>query len=366
MATSLTDIEDVRADVGAALRDAAETLDQELAAIGADTAPLRHALDSLTAGGKRLRAAFCYWSWRAHGASADSSNRSQVLRVAAALELFQASALFHDDVMDASATRRGLPTAHVEFAARHMRADWPGDSSRFGENAAILLGDLALTASNRLLAEALDDAPATIRAAATEIFGRMQTQVIAGQYLDVLGQARPFGQDPGADEARAMEVIRSKSAGYSVVHPVALGAALAGADAHSIQAAAAFSLPLGIAFQLRDDVLGVFGDTAVTGKPAGDDLREGKRTVLVCRALAAADDTQRGRLLALLGDPELDAVGVCTLQSILVDTGALAAVEGLIAECADRAGRALESADLADPGAGVLRELAQAAVDRQA
>lgn len=366
MPTFRADTEDVRGGVDAALRAAAKDLGAELADVGADTAPLRTAMDDLLAGGKRLRAAFCYWSWRAHGGLADSPDREVAWNVGAALELFQASALFHDDVMDSSATRRGRPTAHVAFAARHAAAGWAGNSTPFGQNAAILLGDLALNASHRLLAKALGGSQPSVRAAVSEIFGQMQTQVIAGQYLDILAQALPFGMDPAADEDRALEVIRSKAAGYSVAHPVALGAALAGADTAATAATAAYGQPLGEAFQLRDDVLGVFGDSAVTGKPAGDDLREGKRTALICRALAASNAAQRAQILALLGDPGLDASGVEALRSILVNTGALAAVESMIAGRAQTALTALDGAGLAEPGATALRELAAAAVDRAA
>lgn len=363
-APSVVDREGLRADVDRALATARGHLADELAAVGDDTTPLADATDLLLTGGKRLRAAFCYWSWRAHGAAKDDPARSAVVRAGAALELFQASALFHDDVMDASDTRRGLQTAHVAFASRHRGAAWSGDASRFGENVAILLGDLCLIASHRELSRALADSPN--RAAAAEVFGRMQTEVIAGQYLDVLAQALPFGADPAADEARAWRVIRSKSARYSVEHPILLGAALAGADAASLDAASAFGLPLGEAFQLRDDVLGVFGDPASTGKPAGDDLREGKRTVLVCRALAAATPAQRSALLAGLGDPGLDAAGVDRLRDVLVATGALDEVERLIDLLAARADARLDAADLDATGSAALAELARAAVERAA
>ncbi|WP_454729456.1 polyprenyl synthetase family protein [Cellulosimicrobium protaetiae] len=364
--SALVDREGVRAGVDDALHVATAALRDELSSTHPDADPLADATDELLAGGKRLRAAFCYWSWRAHGGDPDGPHRDVVLRAGAALELFQAAALFHDDVMDASDTRRGHPTAHRAFGARHRALGWSGDADRYGENTAILLGDLALIASHRELGDALDDLPADVATRSRVVFGRMQTEVIVGQYLDVQAQVLPWGDDPAADEERARAVIRSKSARYSVEHPIALGAALAGADDAAVAATSAFGLPVGEAFQLRDDVLGVFGDARVTGKPAGDDLREGKRTVLVVRALAAATPAQRDLLLTHLGDPDLDARTVEDLRAVLVKTGARDAVESLIDELTDRASAALAGAGLAEPGAAMLGLLARAAVERTA
>ncbi|WP_253182126.1 polyprenyl synthetase family protein [Cellulosimicrobium cellulans] len=365
-AASLVDREGVRAGVDDALRVACATMADELTATHPDGAPLARATEELLAGGKRLRAAFCYWSWRAHGGDPEDPRRDVVLRAGAALELFQAAALFHDDVMDASDTRRGRPTAHRAFAALHRTAGWSGDADRYGENAAILLGDLALIASHRELGDALAGVPADVAARARGVFGRMQTEVTVGQYLDVHAQVLPWGEDLAADEARSRAVVRSKSARYSVEHPIALGAALAGADDAAVAATATFGLPVGEAFQLRDDVLGVFGDARVTGKPAGDDLREGKRTVLVVRALGAASPTERDLLRSRLGDADLDEATVERLREVLVRTGALASVETLIDELTSRAFDALGSAQLAEPGATMLGMLARAAVERAA
>ena len=258
--STLVDREGVRAGVDEALHVSTAALRDELSSTHPDADPLADATDELLAGGKRLRAAFCYWSWRAHGGDPDGPHRDVVLRAGAALELFQAAALFHDDVMDASDTRRGHPTAHRAFGARHRDLGWSGDADRYGENTAILLGDLALIASHRELGDAFGALPADVAARSREVFGRMQTEVIVGQYLDVHAQVLPWGEDPAADEARARAVVRSKSARYSVEHPIALGAALAGADDAAVRATSAFGLPVGEAFQLRDDVLGVFDD----------------------------------------------------------------------------------------------------------
>ncbi len=362
---SLVDLENLRHDVDEALQRHLDRLAAEVASVGAPARALTDEVAALLQGGKRLRAAFCYWSYRAHGGTGEPGpERDAAVRAGAALELFQAAALLHDDVMDASDTRRGRPTAHRAFEARHTESGWVGRADRFGASAAILLGDLCLVACQREIGEALAPLPpATVRTA-RELFDAMQSEVIVGQYLDVLVQAEPWGLDPADDEDRARTVIRAKSARYSVERPLALGAVLAGASGDGLAAIGAAGLPLGEAFQLRDDVLGVFGDPAVTGKPAGDDLREGKRTVLMARTMAGADDAERALVAERLGDPALDDDAVSALRAAIVRTGALDAVERLIDVLADRALDRLAAVPLSEPGRTVLADLARAAVDR--
>ncbi|WP_425956886.1 polyprenyl synthetase family protein [Xylanimonas sp. McL0601] len=363
---AVVDLENLRADVDAAVSRHLDVLGSQVAAIGRAAAPLTEQAAALLSGGKRLRAAFAYWSFRAHGGAAAGPERDAAVRTGAALELFQAAALLHDDVMDASDTRRGLPTAHRAFEARHAGAGWAGDPERFGESAAILLGDLCLIAAQREIADALAPLPPERATAVRAAFDAMQSEVIVGQYLDVLVQAEPWGLDPTADEERARAVLRAKSASYSVRQPLVIGALLAGADAAQVAAIDAVGLPLGEAFQLRDDVLGVFGDPDVTGKPAGDDLREGKRTVLAARTMATGDAAQRALLAERLGDQRLTDADVSALRDAVVGSGALDGVEKLIDELAGAATADLAAAELAEPGKGVLLELAQAAVDRAA
>lgn len=363
---SLSDLEDVREGVEHIL--AAHLTEQRrlYRSFGAADSSLADAVSAMVSRGKRLRPTLCYWSFRAHGGAADSAQTPHVLHVGAALELFQAAALFHDDVMDASDTRRGRPTAHRAYAAKHVEAGWSGDPNRFGESVAILLGDLTLTASESEFARALGGFPADAARAARAVFDVMRTEVMVGQFLDVLGQALPWGEDPADDEARAREVIRAKSARYSVEHPLVLGAALAGAAENRLTAMGQVGRPLGEAFQLRDDLLGVLGNPEVTGKPAGDDLREGKRTVLVARAMSLASPAERELLKARLGDRSLDDHEVAEVVDVLTRTGAAAQVEELIDELLSTALERLEELDLDEPGAGVLRQLAHAVADRAA
>jgi geranylgeranyl diphosphate synthase type I len=367
---SLVDVEDVRPRIDAVLTSHVAQLRTVLAAASSDADVLADAVAQILSGGKRLRAAFCYWSWRAHGGVPGTPEADAVLRVGAALELFQAAALFHDDVMDDSDTRRGFPAAHRAFAQLHDRHGLTGDAERFGMSAAILLGDLTLIASEQEFAGALATQPLPRAERARAVFDLMRTEVTVGQYLDVLAQALPWGDDPVTDEARAREVVRTKAARYSVEHPIVLGAALADAGEGDLEACRALGLPLGEAFQLRDDLLGVFGDPQTTGKPAGDDLREGKRTVLTARAVArarAASDTATVQLLRdRLGDRSLTETEVTVLAAAIQGTGASDDVEMLIEDLAGRAFTLMDQRPWAEPARSQLVALAHAAVARHA
>ena len=354
------DAEDLRTRVQKALDDFLAVQAQRLEEVSPDLAPLHEAVSDLLNGGKRLRPAFCYWAWRGAG-GADSA---AIIAAASALELFQAAALLHDDVMDDSDTRRGMPAAHRRMAALHRGNGWTGDGERFGTAGAILAGDLCLSWSDELLATSGLSAAELARGRAT--FDLMRTQLMGGQYLDMLEQVVAESV-PGTERVpRARRVIRFKSAKYTIEHPLLLGGAMAGADDALLAAYSAYGLPLGEAFQLRDDVLGVFGDPAETGKPAGDDLREGKRTVLVAKALETATPGQASVVRRHLGDPHLDADGVEALREVLVETGALAAVEELIADLVTESRAALDAADVADPAREVLSGLVDAATSRHA
>lgn len=320
-----------------------------------ELAPALDALTALLSGGKRLRPACCYWGFL----GAAGAEGPEIVRAASALELLQASALIHDDVMDNSDTRRGLPAVHRQFEALHTAQGWEGEASAFGRAASILIGDLALVWTDAMLLESgFDDAALT---RAKPVFDAMRTELMAGQFLDVLEQARG-----GGSVERALRVMRFKTTAYTIERPLHLGAALAGA-AESVHAAyTAFGVPLGEAFQLRDDLLGVFGDPVETGKPAGDDLREGKRTVLIALAHERASDAERSTLDQLVGDPALDDAGLDEVRHILESTGALAEVEQRIAANRDRALAVLDSGVIAESAVDALRHIALAATERTA
>ncbi|MGH3906683.1 MAG: polyprenyl synthetase family protein [Pseudonocardiaceae bacterium] len=323
------------------------------------------ALDSLTGfvlrGGKRLRPTFAWWGWRGAGGSPDGPEARSVLRAVSSLELIHACALMHDDLMDDSTTRRGTPTVHVDFAARHRAAGWLGTSERFGSAAAILLGDVALAWADDMLRGAGLGPDQLHRAHG--VWQAMRTELLAGQYLDMLTQA--CGDE--APEA-ALRIDRYKTAAYTVERPLHLGAAIGGADPALMDAFRHFGADLGVAFQLRDDLLGMFGDPEVTGKPAGDDLREGKRTLLLAYGLRTADEHRRTAAATLLrgaiGDPHVAQNTVAAVRELLVELGAVAEVEHQITELTDSALATLHAAELAEPARTRLTELATQATRR--
>lgn len=331
-----------------------------LTAISEESLPLISSIATLTRGGKRMRALLCYWGWRAAGGEPGAA---APVTAGTALEFFQAAALIHDDIIDRSDTRRGGPSVHRQFSARHTEAGWHLDPERFGVSAAILAGDLCLAFSEELFTASCS---AEAGEAARTIFNRMRTEVMAGQYLDLLEEAVGPDQTPEQAELRALNILRFKSAKYSMERPLMLGGALAGADEVLLTDFSAFALPLGEAFQLRDDVLGVFGDPGVTGKPAGDDLREGKRTFLIARALGESGSEVRARINAMLGDTALDDDAVHTLRELIVASGALAQTEKLIEERSAEAFRALARLEVDATSLEALRLLAEAAVTRTA
>ncbi|NUU24451.1 MAG: polyprenyl synthetase family protein [Streptomycetaceae bacterium] len=329
-----------------------------LAEVGTGMAPVAAALrDFLLDGGKRLRPGFCYWGWRGAGGTDTGETGAAAVRAATSLELLQASALIHDDLMDSSDTRRGRPAIHKRFEALHADSSWQGNREGFGSAAAILLGDLCLSWSDEMFSGS-GVAPEAL-AAAKPLFDVMRTEVMAGQYLDVLEQAMG-----GGSVARSRRVIRFKSAKYTIERPLHVGAALAGAGADLLAAYSAYGLPLGEAFQLRDDVLGVFGDPAETGKPAGDDLREGKRTVLLALATERGTPAQQRLLTDLVGTPTLDDAGVKDLRAVIEDTGALSEVEAMIDTLTTQARAALTAAPITEEARTVLTNLIEAATAR--
>jgi geranylgeranyl diphosphate synthase, type I len=293
------------------------------------------------AGGKRLRPAFCHWAFVGAGGRAGDA---AVVDAGAALELLHTFALIHDDIMDGSSTRRALDTIHVSFEGRHLLNDWRGERRRFGEGVAILVGDLAFVYADTLLT----DAPP----AAIAVFNELRIEVNVGQYLDLAATAR-------GDLSRqtAQRISQYKSGKYTVERPLHLGAALAGRLDELATDLTRYGMPLGEAFQLRDDLLGVFGDTSLTGKPVGEDLREGKPTMLCAIARERAGPSE-WRVLERFGAPDLDGDEVAALQELLIATGARDEVEGLIDTLVLEATAALDDAPLSAESRVALCELA--------
>ncbi len=312
--------------------------------------PLSEIERLVLAGGKRLRPAFCHWGNVAAGGDPGAPT---VVDAGAALELMHAFALFHDDVMDDAASRRGAPTTHVVFTGHHRDARWAGEGRRFGEGMAVLVGDMAFVLADVLLA----GAPVAV----WDVWNELRIELNVGQMLDVLGSVRG-----DRTLAKAERICRYKSGKYTVERPLHLGAVLADPEhgAALFEALSAYGLPLGDAFQMRDDVIGVFGDPERTGKPVGGDLIEGKPTPLLARAVSAATPAQLA-VLDGVGSPDLDADGVVRIQEVIVETGALAALEAHIDALTAAACAAIESAPIESPACDELVALAAFVSQRQ-
>ena len=351
---SVTMARDAASAVPASLLEVAERVDRRLdalfaaelgrwRALSADLeAPIAALASFVLGGGKRLRPAFCYWGFVGAGGSPTDPI---VVDAGAAFELLQAFALVHDDVMDGSATRRGQRATHVAFADRHEGDGWRGEPRRFGEGVAILVGDLAHVYSDLLLRDAPRDA--------LDVWHELRIELNVGQYLDVLGTARG-----DTDRAGARRIARYKSGKYTIERPLHVGAALAGRLVDLEKQLSAYGDPLGEAFQLRDDVLGAFGDETLTGKPVGDDLREGKPTPLLAVATERATAAQHA-VLERVGNPRFGSRDVAAVQDVLVETGALSAIEDSITSLTEEAIDAIGAADVTAQAKAALVDLAR-------
>jgi geranylgeranyl diphosphate synthase type I len=334
----------------------------DAAYIGTDYAELTAALEEFVLrGGKRLRPAFAYWGWRAVADPVSDPVAPSILRLFSALELLHACALVHDDVIDASATRRGLPTVHRLFADKHRRNNWHGSSEQFGLSAAILLGDLALVWADDIVATT--DLPVDAQQRVRRVWSAIRTEVLGGQYLDIVAESS------GAESvASAMTVNIYKTASYTISRPLQFGAAAAADRPDVLAAFHELGTNLGVAFQLRDDVLGVFGNPAITGKPSGDDLRSGKRTVLLAEAVERAEkvDPVAAKLLRTSIGTELSDGQVKELCLVIESVGALAAVEERIDTLTRRSLEILNAAPIDVQAKVGLSELARLAANRSA
>lgn len=334
----------------------------QVAAIGGPvTEAVSHLESFVLGGGKRIRPLYAWAGFVGGGGLETDEDPAAVLRAAASLEFIQACALIHDDIIDASDTRRGNPTVHRIVEKHHRDAGWAGEPAHFGESVAILVGDLALVWAEDMLQDSGLSVDALHRA--REPWRAMRTEVIGGQLLDIALEA-------SADEnvELADSVNRFKTAAYTIERPLHLGAAIAGADASTIAAFRGYGHDIGIAFQLRDDQLGVYGDPAVTGKPAGDDLREGKRTVLLATALQRADERDPAAAAELrrgIGNTS-DPAEIARLAQIIADTGAVEAIEERIDALTTSGLAHLEEAGTSPEVTATLTDLARRATARRA
>lgn len=307
--------------------------------------------------GKRIRAQFCMWG--SYGVTGGDVVEG-VPEIAAAIELFHLAALIHDDLMDSSDTRRGLPTVHRHFADEHARLQRLGDSDNHGSAAAILVGDMCLSWSDDLAAMATDSLDPQGRRAVRAMWSQMRDEAYAGQYLDMLSQT-----EATTSRRRTDLILQLKSAKYTISHPLRLGAAIAGGGDELLGLYDQIGLTAGAAFQLRDDLLGVFGDPHITGKPAIDDIREGKRTLLMAVAESRASHSQQEILRHALGNPAIGPEDLEAVRSVLTATGADTAVEDRIGELTDSAMHILRYLPVDDLTRTALTHLIERCVWRQ-
>jgi geranylgeranyl diphosphate synthase type I len=354
----LEQLKSLREQIEAELQDFLTTQSNYFTAIAPELKP---AATSLTAfvinGGKRFRPLFA-----AVGAMGAGSQLSDAeIRAFASLELLQACALVHDDLMDASDTRRGEPAIHKLFESMHVAEKFQGKATQFGLSASVLIGDLALIWSDQMLNSSGIKGDSLL--AALSVHDEMRVELIAGQYLDVFEQARGT-----QSVAQALNIARYKSAKYTIERPLHLGAAIAIPDplmrAKLVSIYSEFGLPLGEAFQLRDDLLGVFGDPKVTGKPAGDDLREGKRTVLMAMTHDRISGAAEAEFMQEFGNHDISESAIARLQEIISETGAAMHVEDLIEELTSTALEALNRDEIAPQARELLTEMAIIATKR--
>lgn len=339
-------------------------LDQ-LRDIGSDVEPLVSEARSFLSGGKRLRAQFLAAAFQATLFDPMPDELPQhVVNAAAALELFHAAALIHDDVIDHSDTRRGSPAIHRRFESMHVQNSWRSSPADYGVATAILIGDLLQSWADQLFSDALTSVQPDQAKTARNHFNRMRSEVAIGQYLDVLEEQLGALMPEAEQLERATRVLVYKSAKYSVEAPLLIGTALAGGSEQQEANIREYGLPVGVAFQLRDDLLGVFGDAEVTGKPAGDDLREGKRTVLVGLTRQHLPTSARHVFDEMLGDPDLTDEQILMMQRTIRDSGAVDAVESMIRGNVERARESVERFNSDSSHTALLLALAERATQR--
>lgn len=349
------DLNLMRSEINQALTEFVQGENKYLANIGPELDPVGSSIEKfLLASGKRLRPLFAY----AGLLGAGTKPNKQLINAVASLELVHVCALIHDDVMDGSDTRRGAPAIHKSFQKMHEDNKLVGSAAQFGISSAILLGDLALIWSAQMLHNAGLDNDVLIRS--LPIYDEMRIELMAGQYLDVYEQA--LGTQ---SIERSLKVARYKSGKYTIERPLHFGGVLGAGSSELINTYTNYGIPLGQAFQLRDDILGVFGDPAQTGKPAGDDLREGKRTALMAVTMERANPAQLKELSNQFGDLTLNSEQIAKLQAIIIETGAQSHIESMIEELTQSSLSALTHGGISPVGKGLLTQLAVLATSRK-
>ncbi|KPI10540.1 Polyprenyl synthetase [Actinobacteria bacterium OK074] len=321
----------------------------QFAAVDPALGPVAEQLEAAVADGKRLRAAFCYWGWRAVG----QPDSDALVRAASSMELVHAAAVVHDDLIDDSPLRHGRPTAHIALRGAVRRRPRSAAAAR---SLAMLVGDLLTGLAGQLFTTS--GLPAAYLARARPLWSVLTRELIAGECLEILRT----GAEP--DTAASLKVIRYKTAKYTVEQPLLIGGALAGAGGRLRSGYSAYGLPLGEAFQLRDDLIGLFGNVADTGKAGADDVRGHRPTALLAETWRVAGADDRERLRALLGRPDPDGAGLRAVRELMRRLKAPDRVEAMIAARVAEALGTLHELDVPPHAAAALTALAHSAAVR--
>jgi geranylgeranyl diphosphate synthase, type I len=303
-------------------------------------------------GGKCVRSTFMYLGWLS---GADDSD--EALYASASLELLHAFALLQDDVMDDSPSRRGRPAAHIQFGEWHRKRDLSGSPQRFGDSAAILLGDLCLVWAEQMLRESGVDHRRLQQALPR--YDAMRTELALGQFADLASDVRDL-----PSMAVVLEVARRKSGNYTVRRPLEIGAAMSACSDRTLSGLGRYGTAIGEAFQLRDDLLGVFGSEPVTGKPSGQDLIERKATSVVIATHQLADAPTRRQLTELMNNSELDDTAIDRWRTLIVTTGAVQWIEDLISDRVASARDELDELRLDESVRNALANMAAVCTER--
>ena len=338
-----------RLEIESSLKKFVTKESEKISNIGDELAPATTALSHfILDSGKRLRPLFSYVGYLGSA----KEIRPEIISACASLELVHVCALIHDDLMDGSDTRRGAPAIHRLFEDLHRKNSYNGNPTQYGAAAAILLGDLALVWADKALNSSGITNEELVDALA--VFNELRIELMAGQFLDVHEQTSHT-----SSIERSLKIARYKSGKYTIERPLHFGAALAGRN-DLATAYSNYGLPLGEAFQLRDDVLGVFGESSVTGKPAGDDLLEGKRTALVAKVFELGNASQALTLTSVLGNRKANEEQINKAKAVIQESGALTFIENLITELTEKAVVAVKGL----PNEDLLVELASITTKR--
>ena len=316
----------IRVEIDGALKKFVDNEIVQLINIGSELTPVGQVLSKfILESGKRLRPIFACVGYLGSG----KTLTPEIVHAAASLELIHVCALIHDDLMDGSDTRRGAPSIHREFESLHRNEGRAGNPQQYGAAAAILLGDLALVWSAKMLHTS--GVSREILFSALPIYDELRIELMAGQFLDVDEQTAHT-----SSIERSRKIARYKSGKYTIERPLHFGATMAQSE-NLFSKYTSYGIPLGEAFQLRDDILGVFGESSITGKPTGDDLLEGKRTALIAKAFELGSASTAMSLTTVLGNRKASEESVSKAKQIIIDTGAKSFIEELIEDLTNQA-----------------------------